>query len=67
MGLIDRDNLVAVLWAVLYGFALILLLGALDSLGMTPSIGVPIGVIVLPILIGLALVPVDRALGGRHG
>ncbi len=50
---IDRQNLRAVAWAWLYCFSLVVGTGALDSLGVTPFVIVPLAVVVLPLLVTL--------------
>jgi hypothetical protein len=64
-GVIDRDNLVAVAWGALYSIFAVLTIGALDRLGIPPTITVPVVVIVLPILIGCLLALIERWLDWR--
>jgi hypothetical protein len=64
MGLLDRDNFVAVAWSVVYTLSLVLTAGALDGIGAGPAITVPIVVVALPIAIGGVVFIIERALSG---
>lgn len=48
---IDRKNFRAAAWAWLYCLSLVLGTSALDSLGVSPLIIVPVVIIVLPLLV----------------
>ncbi|MBM3518612.1 MAG: hypothetical protein FJX56_12250 [Alphaproteobacteria bacterium] len=68
MRLLDRDNAIAVAWGVVYAFALVLVVGTLDALGVAPTVTVPVVVVVLPIACGLAIAAIERRwMGPRHG
>jgi hypothetical protein len=64
-GVIDRDNLVAVAWGALYSILAVVTSGALDGVGIRPTITVPVVVLVLPVLIGCLLALFERWLDGR--
>ncbi|MSP81778.1 MAG: hypothetical protein EXQ94_02315 [Alphaproteobacteria bacterium] len=63
--MIDRDNLMAVAWGVLYGTSLVLCIGAGDAFGIAPTVTVPLVVVVLPFVVGLALRGIERAVDRR--
>jgi hypothetical protein len=65
MRLLDRDNLLAVLWGALYCFLLVVVAAACDRLGLTPLVTVPVVVLALPIALGLALAGLERSLLGK--
>ena len=64
-GVIDRDNFIAVAWGALYSIGAVLTIGALDMVGIEPTITGPAVVIVLPILIGCLIALMERWLGSR--
>lgn len=49
----DRQNLLAVAWAWLYCFSLVVGSAAMDTWGVTPFVIVPLAVVVLPFLVTL--------------
>ncbi len=65
MMLIDRRNLFAAAWAWLYCLSLVVGAGALDALGVTPFVTVPLAIVVLPLLVTLPLEFLRRR--GRAG
>ncbi len=65
MGLLDRDNLVAVAWSVVYMLSLVLTVGAFHGLGIAPAITVPVVVIALPLAVGGLVFIIERALAER--
>ena len=62
----DRDNLFAVGWGVLYCVALVLVVAAGHALSIEPTWTVPIVVVALPFAVGWSLRVVERATAGRH-
>lgn len=50
---IDRKNFYAAAWAWLYCFSLVVGTAALDAMGVTPFVIVPLAVVVLPFLVTL--------------
>ena len=54
MSWLDHDNLRAVLWSASYCASLVLVAGAFSALGLTPTVTVPVVVVVLPFLVGAA-------------
>jgi hypothetical protein len=65
MGLLDRDNLVAIAWGVVYTLSLVLTVDAFGRLGIVPAITVPVVVVALPLAVGGLLFIIERALAGR--
>ena len=53
MPLIDRENLRAVVWAVLVGLLVVLVSGVLIGLDTPPSVVVPVALFVLPLAAAL--------------
>ena len=65
IGVIDRDNIVAVAWGALYSIFAVLTAGALHLVGVRPTVTVPVIVIVLPILLGGLIFVIERWLERR--
>lgn len=61
---LDYDNLTAVLWSVGYCFSLVLFTGIFNALGIKPTVTVPVMVVVLPFLVGIALSILERQVRG---
>jgi hypothetical protein len=65
---LDYDNLTAVLWSLGYCLSLVLLTGVFDALGIKPTVTVPVMVVALPFLVGIALSILERLIRGTtHG
>ena len=60
MNWLDHDNRVAVLWGITYCASLVLVAGAFDALGLTPSVTLPVVVIVLPFLTSALISVLDH-------
>jgi len=68
MLLMDRPNLRASLWAVVYTFLVIVLCGSMIEMGVSPFIVVPVGLFVLPFVASVPflfwLKPIKVDVGG---
>ncbi len=65
MEILDRDDFIAVAWSVLYALSLVLVSGTFHSLGIAPTITVPVVVVALPLALGGFVFLVEGALAGR--
>ena len=57
---LDHDNLIAVSWSALYCFSLVLLVSAFNSVGIKPTVTVPLVIVVLPFVVGAVITALDR-------